>query len=98
MIEPTETESKQTLDAFAEALLRIAEEARHAPETVQHAPKTLPVTRLDEVKAAREPDLRWKPGSRLSASSSTTQSSKTTQSTQVTAHQRSYQSARRMTP
>ena len=61
MIEPTETESKETLDAFADALIRIAQEARATPEVVRHAPKTLEVERLDEVKAAREPDLRWVP-------------------------------------
>ena len=59
MIEPTETETKQTLDAFVEALQRIAEEARTNPELVRRAPQRMPVQRLDEVKAAREPNLRW---------------------------------------
>jgi len=54
MIEPTETESKETLDAFAEALLRIAEEARTDPELLHTAPHKAPVSRLDEVRAARE--------------------------------------------
>jgi glycine dehydrogenase subunit 2 len=54
MIEPTETESKQTLDAFAEALLKIAEEARTQPELLKSAPHNTPVGRLDEVKAAKE--------------------------------------------
>ena len=54
MIEPTETESKQTLDAFADAMLAIAKEARDDPELVMTAPHTMPVKRLDEVKAARE--------------------------------------------
>ncbi len=54
MIEPTETESLQTLDAFAEALLQIAEEAREDPDLLHEAPRTTPVGRLDEVKAARE--------------------------------------------
>ncbi|MEJ2710388.1 MAG: hypothetical protein P8074_22445, partial [Anaerolineales bacterium] len=54
MIEPTETESKQTLDAFAEALLKIAEEAHNQPEILKQAPHDTPVGRLDEVKAARE--------------------------------------------
>lgn len=54
MIEPTETESKQTLDAFAEALLKIAEEAHNQPEKLKQAPHDTPVGRLDEVKAARE--------------------------------------------
>jgi glycine dehydrogenase subunit 2 len=56
MMEPTETESKQTLDAFATTLRTIA---REATETVQHAPHTLTISRPDEVKAAREPILRW---------------------------------------
>jgi glycine dehydrogenase subunit 2 len=62
MIEPTETESKETLDAFAEAMLAIAEEARRDPEAVKAAP-TRPVrARLDETRAARRPVLRWTPG------------------------------------
>lgn len=59
MIEPTETESKETLDAFADALRRIAQEARENPTLVQTAPHTTPVTRLDEAKAARELKVRW---------------------------------------
>lgn len=54
MIEPTETENKQTLDAFADALLKIAEEARTSPELLKEAPHNTPVSRLDEVKAAKE--------------------------------------------
>lgn len=54
MIEPTETESKQTLDAFADALLKIAEEAHTNPEILKTAPHTTPVGRLDEVKAAKD--------------------------------------------
>ncbi len=61
MIEPTETESLATLDAFAEALLTIADDARRRPELLHHAPLTMPVNRLDEVTAARHPDLRWRP-------------------------------------
>ena len=61
MIEPTETESKETLDAFAQALIRIAQEARTDPDAVKRAPQRLAVGRLDEVKAARELDLRWSP-------------------------------------
>ena len=61
MIEPTETESKETLDAFAHALLSIAQEAKTNPELVRQAPQRMPVDRLDEVKAAREPNLRWAP-------------------------------------
>jgi glycine dehydrogenase subunit 2 len=54
MIEPTETENKETLDAFAEALIRIAEEARSEPDLLKQAPHDTPVGRLDEVKAAKE--------------------------------------------
>jgi len=54
MIEPTETESKQTLDEFADALINIANEAHTQPELVQQAPHNAPVGRLDEAKAARE--------------------------------------------
>jgi glycine dehydrogenase subunit 2 len=59
MIEPTETESKETLDAFAEVLLRIAEEASTDPDLLHDAPHHTPVSRLDEVRAARELVLRW---------------------------------------
>jgi glycine dehydrogenase subunit 2 len=61
MIEPTETESKETLDAFAEALLSIAEEARTSPDLLHEAPHHTPVHRLDEVRAAKELILRWEP-------------------------------------
>jgi glycine dehydrogenase subunit 2 len=54
MIEPTETESKQTLDQFVDALLEIAEEARNNPELVKSAPHSAPLRRLDEVRAAKE--------------------------------------------
>ena len=54
MIEPTETENKETLDAFVEAMLQIADEARDSPEQLREAPHRMPVRRLDEVKAARE--------------------------------------------
>ena len=54
MIEPTETESKEILDAFAQALINIAEEARTQPELLHTAPHITPVGRLDEVKAAKE--------------------------------------------
>src|SRR5207302_3409381 len=57
MIEPTETESKETLDGFAAALLRIRDED---PEFLHNAPHTLPISRPDEVRAAKEPILRWK--------------------------------------
>jgi len=58
LIEPTETEAKETIDAFADALVKIMHEAREEPALVKNAPHTLPVRRLDEVKAARELDLR----------------------------------------
>jgi glycine dehydrogenase subunit 2 len=54
MIEPTETESKETLDAFADAMVKIAEEARTDPETLKSAPHHTPYGRLDEVRAAKE--------------------------------------------
>ncbi len=54
MIEPTETENKDTLDKFADALIKIAEEAKSQPELLHNAPHTTPFGRMDEVKAARE--------------------------------------------
>ena len=60
LIEPTETEPKEALDGFADAMGRIEEEARTRPEYVQGAPYTTPVRRLDDVKAARELDLGWR--------------------------------------
>jgi glycine dehydrogenase subunit 2 len=61
MIEPTETETKETLDEFADALLRIAEEARTDPARVREAPHTTRWARLDETRAARRPVVRWRP-------------------------------------
>jgi len=61
MIEPTETESKDTLDAFAEAMEDIVAEAREDPEVLHQAPLKAPMRRLDEVKAARDLILRWQP-------------------------------------
>jgi len=61
MIEPTECESLATLDEFADAMIAIAEEAKTTPDRLHHAPLTMPVQRLDEVTAARKPDLRWNP-------------------------------------
>jgi glycine dehydrogenase subunit 2 len=61
LIEPTETESVETIDAFAQALIDIVEEADRDPETVRSAPHTAPVKRLDEAAAARQPNLRWRP-------------------------------------
>ncbi|PLR99916.1 aminomethyl-transferring glycine dehydrogenase subunit GcvPB [Bacillus sp. T33-2] len=59
MIEPTETESKETLDAFIDAMIQIAREAEENPEIVQEAPHTTVVGRLDETMAARKPVLRF---------------------------------------
>jgi glycine dehydrogenase subunit 2 len=59
LIEPTETESKQELDAFILAMETILQEAKENPETLRNAPHRLPVSRLDDVKAARELDLVW---------------------------------------
>ncbi len=58
MIEPTESESRATLDAFADALEKIVDEPA---ETLHDAPQTTPICRPDEVAAARRPMLRWKP-------------------------------------
>lgn len=60
LIEPTETESKQTLDNFVDALTATLKEAQTNPERLKNAPHTLPVKRLDEAKAARELDLSFK--------------------------------------
>jgi len=60
LIEPTETEAKEELDRFIAALEEIVKEARTNPELVKGAPHTLPVKRLDDVRAARELDLTWK--------------------------------------
>jgi len=60
LIEPTETESVETLDAFADALIAIAAEAETDPDTIRSAPHTSPVRRLDEALAARHPNLRWR--------------------------------------
>jgi glycine dehydrogenase subunit 2 len=59
LIEPTETESKETLDAFCDAMLAIAREAEEEPDTVRQAPRRSPIGRLDEAAAARKPVLRW---------------------------------------
>ena len=67
MIEPTETEAKETLDAFVEAMLQIAREARDDPELLTSAPHGRPVGRLDEVRAAKQPIVRH----RFDASTST---------------------------
>src|SRR5580658_8978929 len=61
LIEPTETESKDVLDAFVTALSQIQKEAEQEPGRVTSAPHTMPVRRLDDVRAARQLDLTWKP-------------------------------------
>lgn len=61
MIEPTETESLETLDAFVDAMRAIADEAKQDPERLRGAPYTTPVRRLDEARAVKEPDLAWRP-------------------------------------
>ena len=63
LIEPTETETKEELDAFVDAMVRIREEARTDPEHVRSAPHDQSVRRLDEVRAARQLDLVWRPHS-----------------------------------
>ena len=65
LIEPTETESRQMLDAFADAMIRIEREAREEPEYLKSAPHSLPVRRLDDVRAAKQLDLTWKPKEEL---------------------------------
>jgi glycine dehydrogenase subunit 2 len=59
MVEPTETESRETLDRFIGVMRAIAERAASDPDAVRAAPRTTPVGRLDEATAARQPDLRW---------------------------------------
>jgi len=61
MVEPTETETKQTLDAFVDAMLAIKQEAIATPELVKNAPHLTRLGRLDEAQAARKPQLRWRP-------------------------------------
>jgi glycine dehydrogenase subunit 2 len=61
MIEPTETEGKPGLDAFVSAMRAIAREAEENPEIIRNAPHTTPVRRVDEVAAARNLVLRWRP-------------------------------------
>jgi glycine dehydrogenase subunit 2 len=59
MIEPTETESKQELDLFADALVSIAQEEREHPDLLSRAPHSTRTTKVDEVAAARKPILKW---------------------------------------
>jgi len=62
MVEPTETEGREELDLFIDAMKSIDAEAAEDPEILKHAPHTTKVGRLDEVAAARKPILRWRPG------------------------------------
>jgi glycine dehydrogenase subunit 2 len=61
LIEPTESESREELDGFVEAMVKIRREAREQPELLREAPHMTPVRRLDDVRAARQLDLAWKP-------------------------------------
>ncbi len=61
MVEPTETETRQTIDAFVQAVKDIVQEAKNDPELVRSAPHLPRVRRLDEARAARKPRLRWRP-------------------------------------
>ena len=61
MVEPTETETKQTIDGFCDAIVAILAEARDNPELLRTAPHLTRLGRLDEARAARKPRLRWSP-------------------------------------
>jgi glycine dehydrogenase subunit 2 len=67
MIEPTESESKEELDLFIDAMKSIAQEVEENPEIILNAPHTTRLSRLDEVRAARQPILRWKPKAKSAA-------------------------------
>jgi glycine dehydrogenase subunit 2 len=69
MIEPTETESKETLDQFCDAMIEIAREAETNAASIHEAPVTTPVRRLDQTRAAREPDLRFSRGGMMNPGS-----------------------------
>ena len=68
MIEPTESESRATLDSFADAMIRIASEAREDPKLLNDAPHTTPVARVDVVRGDRKPNHRWRPESSSNSS------------------------------
>jgi len=70
MIEPTETETKERLDHFVDVMLRIAAEAVDEPEVLHEAPHTRPVRRLDEVRAAKDPIVRYDFGERAARAAS----------------------------
>lgn len=65
MVEPTETEAKENLDRLAAAFRHVAELARTTPERLHTAPHAAPVARIDEARATRRPDLRYRPGESL---------------------------------
>jgi glycine dehydrogenase subunit 2 len=65
LIEPTETEAKEDLDRFCDAMSAIRREMQQEPEKVRSAPHTMPVRRLDDVRAAKQLDLAWKPANSL---------------------------------
>jgi glycine dehydrogenase subunit 2 len=67
MIEPTETESKESLDEFIDTMIMIAKEAEENPDLLRQAPQKVKVRRLDEVLAARKPKLRWTPSSHITS-------------------------------
>jgi len=62
LIEPTETESRHALDGFVEAMIAIRDAAYEDADKLKQAPLTMPVRRLDDVRAAKQPDLKWVPG------------------------------------
>ena len=62
MIEPTESEGKDELDAFCDTMLAIAKEAEENPDALHQAPTLAPLRRMDETTAARKPVLRWMKG------------------------------------
>jgi len=62
LIEPTETESRHSLDGFVAAMVSIREQAYSDAAKVKEAPLTMTVRRLDDVRAAKQPDLVWRPG------------------------------------
>ena len=64
LVEPTETETKETLDRFVQAMKEISDEAQSDPEKVKTAPHVTRHRRLDETRAARKPVLRWQPASK----------------------------------
>ena len=73
LIEPTETETRQTLDEFIQALRSIDEEAKHNPELVTGAPNLTRLRRLDETRSARHPVLRWNPSNQPEQPSSSSE-------------------------